>query len=60
MIVEKCNQILLTIQAYQQKRLPECELSSFELSEEFIFDNLIEYPHIIGFIRTRRLSTNND
>lgn len=46
-IVEKCDQILVTIDAYQQQKLPDCELTSFELADDFIIDNLIQFPHII-------------
>ena len=46
-VVEKCNQILATINAYQQQRLPQVELTALELSTDLIFDNLIEYPQLM-------------
>lgn len=46
-VVEKCNQILTTINAYQQQRLPQVELTELELSTDLIFDNLIEYPQLM-------------
>lgn len=46
-VVEKCDQILATINAYQQQRLSQVELTALELSTDLIFDNLIEYPQLM-------------
>ena len=46
-VVEKCDQILATINAYQQQRLSQAELTALELSTDLIFDNLIEYPQLM-------------
>ena len=46
-VVEKCDQILATINAYQQRQLPKVKLTELELSTDLIFDNLIEYPQLM-------------
>ena len=46
-VVEKCDQILATLDAYQQRKLPKCELTELELSTDLIFDNLIGYPQLM-------------
>lgn len=46
-VMEKCDQILATITAYQQRKLPQTELTELELSADLIFDNLIEYPQLM-------------
>lgn len=47
-VVEKCDQILATINAYQQRKLPKVELTELELSTDLIFDNLIKYPELLN------------
>lgn len=46
-VVEKCDQILATVQAYQQRKLPQVELTQLELSPDLIFNNLLEYPQLL-------------
>ena len=46
-VVEKCDQILATVRAYQQRKLPQVELTQLELSSDLIFNNLLEYPQLL-------------
>lgn len=48
LVVEKCDQILTTINAYQRQKLPAVELTKLELSTDWIFDNLIENPQLMN------------